>query len=155
DLATDLIKLDPGARGSFKVSSSAGLGLVAVAADAAAHGLKVAPDILTKSAGVLDRSTTEATMPPAKAGDSPWKLNAFGWWYTQSLGTGDAWRALAIGGKTSNRVKLAVLDGGFSSAGLPDLSPASTGADDVENKMVCTGGNPCPWHGTNVASVAA
>ena len=155
DLAADLIKLDPGARGSFKVSSSAGLGLVAVAADAAARGLKVAPDILTHSTGVLDRSTTEATMPPPKAGDSPWKLNAFGFWYTQSLGTGDAWRALAIGGKTSNRVKLAVLDGGFSSAGLPDLSPASTGADDVPNKMVCTGGSPCPWHGTNVASAAA
>jgi len=153
DLAADLIKLDPGARGSFKVSSSAGLGLVAVAADAAAHGLKVAPDILSQGAGVLDRSTRESTVVPNTPGG--WDSNAYKWWYTGSLGTGDAWRALAIDGVTSNRVKLAVLDGGFSSAGLPDLSPASSGADDVENKMVCTGGNPCPWHGTNVASAAA
>jgi hypothetical protein len=153
DLAADLIKLDPGARGSFKVSSLAGVGLVAVAADAAAHGLKVALDILSQGAGVLDRSTTESTVLPNAPGG--WDSDAYKWWYTGSLGTGDAWRALAIGGMTSNRVKLAVLDGGFSSAGVPDLSPASTGADDVPNAMKCTGGKDCPWHGTEVASTAA
>ena len=104
---------------------------------------------------MLDRSTADGTVPPAKPEDSPSTLNAFGWWYTTSLGTGDAWRALAIGGKTSNRVKLAVLDGGFSSAGLADLSPASTGFDDVPNRMKCTAGKDCPWHGTEVASAAA
>jgi serine protease len=155
DLAADLIAIDPRVRGRFQVSSRAGLGLIAVAADAAAHGLTVAPNLLTKGAGVLDRSTAEGTLPPNKPGDPPSRVNAFGPWYTASLGTGDAWRALAMGGKTSNRVKLAVLDGGFSSAGLPDLSPASTGADDVPNGMKCTGGNECPWHGTEVASAAA
>jgi serine protease len=155
DLAADLIDIDPRARGAFKVSSRAGLGLVAVAADAAAHGLKVAPNLLTEGAGVLDRSTREGTLPPSEPGKPPVTLNAFGSWYTTSLGTGDAWRALAIGGKTANRVKLAVLDGGFSSAGLADLSPASTGADDVRNRMRCTNGRECPWHGTEVASAAA
>ncbi len=155
DLATDLIRIDPRARGAFKVSSPAGLGLVAVAADAAAHGLKVAPNLLTEGAGVRERSTAEGAVPANKPADPPWTLNAFGPWYTTSLGTGDAWRALAIGGKTTNRAKLAVLDGGFSSAGLPDLSPASTGADDKPNKMKCTGGADCAWHGTEVASAAA
>ena len=155
DLAADLITIDPRARGAFKVSSRAGLGLIAVAADAAAHGLTIAPNLLTENAAVLDRSTAEGTVPAKTPGDPPRTLNAFGPWYTSSLGTGDAWRALAMGGKTTNRVKLAVLDGGFSSAGMPDLSPASTGADGVPNGMKCSGGSDCPWHGTEVASAAA
>jgi serine protease len=153
DLAADLIKIDPRARGAFKVSSSAGLGLLAVAADAAAHGLKVAPNAVTEDTGVLHRSTTEATLPPGTV--DRWNSDAYTWWYTGSLGTGEAWRALAIGGRTSNRVKLAVLDDGFATAGLADLSPASTGADDVKNPGKCTGGKDCPWHGTWVASTAA
>ena len=153
DLAADLIAIDPRARGAFKISSRAGLGLIALAADAAAHGLTVAPNLLTEGAGVLDRSTAEGTVS-TKDGP-PWTLNAFTRWYTGSLGTGDAWRALAMGGKTSNRVKIAVVDGGFSNAGMPDLSPASTGADEVRNRMRCTNGDECPWHGTNVASAAA
>jgi serine protease len=154
DLAADLIKIDPRARGAFKVSSRTGLGLLAVAGDAAAHGLKVAPNAVTEDAGVLDRSTTEATLPPGTVVDK-WDSDAYKWWYTGSLGTGEAWRALAIGGRTSNRVKLAVLDDGFSTAGLADLSPAATGADDVKNPGKCTGGKDCPWHGTWVASTAA
>ena len=150
DLAADLIEIDPRARGAFRVSSRAGLGLIAVAADAAAHGLKVAPNLLTQGTGVLDGFTAEGG-----AGTPLTTLDAYAPWYTNVLGTGEAWRALAIGGKTSNRVRLAVLDGGFSSVGMPDLSPASTGADDVENLMRCTNGNECPWHGTNVASAAA
>ena len=146
-LAADLIEIDPRARGAFKVSRRAGLGLLAIAADAASHGLKVAPNVLTQGAGVLDGFTAEGT-----AGTT---LDAYAPWYTSALGTGEAWRALAIGGRTSNRVKLAVLDGGFSSVGMPDLSPASTGADDVENRMTCTDGEKCLWHGTNVASAAA
>lgn len=149
-LAADLIDLDPRARGAFKVSRRAGLGLLAIAADAAAQGLEVAPNLLTQGTGVLDGFTREG-----KAGKPPTTLDAYTPWYTSALGTGEAWRALAIGGKTSNRVKLAVLDGGFSSVGMPDLSPASTGADDVENRMTCTGGQKCEWHGTNVASAAA
>ena len=152
-LAADLIKADPTAHGRFEVSSAAGLGLLAVAADAAAHGLKVGPDFLTNGAGVLDRSTAEASLPPKTV--EFWTGNAYDWWYTGSLGTGDAWRALSIAGKTSNRVKLAVLDDGFSTKGLPDLSPASTGADDVPNPVGCSGGHECLWHGTEVASTAA
>ncbi len=151
-LAADLIDIDPRARGDFKVSSAAGLGLLAVAADAAAHGLKVAPNLVSEGTGVLDRSTAEAS-PATPVGG--WNRDAYSWWYTGSLGTGDAWRALAIAGRTSNRVKLAVLDSGFSTAGLADLSPASTGADDVPNPGKCSGGSDCPWHGTQVASTAA
>jgi hypothetical protein len=153
DLAADLVEADPTAHGRFKVSSAAGLGLLAVAADAVAHGLKVAPDVLTRGAGVLDRSTAEAPVTPAMP--SSWTGDAYDWWYTGSLGTGDAWRALAMSGRTSNRVKLAVLDSGFSTKGLPDLSSASTGADDVPNPVSCSSGKPCPWHGTVVASAAA
>jgi serine protease len=153
DLAADLVAADPTAHGRFKVSSAAGLGLLAVAADAAAHGLKVAPDVLTTGAGVLDRSTAEA--PVDATTPSSWTGDAYDWWYTSTLGTGDAWRALAMAGRTSNRVKLAVLDNGFSTKGLPDLSPASTGADDVPSAVLCSGGGKCPWHGTEVASAAA
>ena len=77
-LAADLIRIDPRARGAFKVSSPAGLGLVAVAADAAAHGLKVAPNLLTEGAGVRERSTAEGAVPANKPADPPWTLNGFG-----------------------------------------------------------------------------
>jgi len=152
-LAADLVAADPTAHGRSKVSSAAGLRLLAVAADAAAHGLKVAPDVLTTAAGVLERSTAEA--PVDATTPSPWTGDAYDWWYTGALGTGDAWRALAMSGRTSNRVKLAVLDNGFSTKGQPDLSPASTGMDDVPSEVLCSGGGKCPWHGTEVASAAA
>ena len=86
DLTADLVKADPTAHGRFEVSSAAGLGLLAVAADAAAHGLKVGPNILTSSAGVLDRSTAEAPLAAPKTVPLPWTGNAYDWWYTGSLG---------------------------------------------------------------------
>ena len=52
-------------------------------------------------------------------------------------------------------MKLAVLDGGFSTMALADLSPASTGANDVKNPVLCSGDQTCEWHGSAVASAAA
>ena len=125
-LAADLVAADPTAHGRSKVSSAAGLRLLAVAADAAAHGLKVAPDVLTTAAGVLERSTAEA--PVDATTPSPWTGDAYDWWYTGALGTGDAWRALAMSGRTSNRVKLAVLDNGFSTKDGMNWGPVRLGA---------------------------
>jgi subtilisin family serine protease len=48
-----------------------------------------------------------------------------------------------------------ILDGGFSSSldDFPDLTVIFNA--DVENPASCTAGLNCPWHGTQVASVAA
>jgi serine protease len=149
-LSDDLRHADPLSRGNLKVSSGQALGLVAVAADASAHGLAVGPNFVTDAARVLDRSSAET-------GSDGKPANAYNIWYNQpapaGMGTGEAWRTLQIAGKTSNRVLVGVVDGGFDTKNN-DL-PSGTAADEVTNAMACSGGNPCPWHGTNVASTLA
>ncbi len=147
DLADDLRAVDPSVHGDGRVSSKAAMRLVSVVADAAAHSLDIAPNFLARADRVLDRSTSEGS-----------NFDAYTPWYNANVypgGAGEAWRALEIGGLTGNRVKLAVLDGGFSST-AGDFSSASSGAfNGVPNSMKCTGGATCNWHGTNVASAAA
>jgi serine protease len=151
-LSADVRRLDPFSRGRFRVSSGAGLRLLAAAADAATHGASVGANWLTRPSGLVDRSTVESPEGP-----DDWTSDAFSWWYNQRdyptvIGTGDAWRALNIAGKLGNRVKVAVIDYGF--AMTTDLSPGSTGADGVENPASCTAGSSCKWHGSEVASAA-
>ena len=151
-LARDLRELDPFSRGRARVSSRAGLRLIAAAADAAEHGAHVGANWIMEPTSLVDRSTTEAANGP-----DGWSSDAFDWWWNQrdyptDIGAGEAWRALDIAGKLGNRVKLAVVDTGFASSS--DLSPGSSGADGVENPTPCGTGNSCKWHGSEVASAA-
>jgi serine protease len=147
-LAADLEILEPAASGRFQVSSASGLRLLAVAADGAAHGLKVGANAITHDTSILSGSTAEA--PPIDG----WDPDAFSWWQTRQFGVGDAWRAMALSGKDANRVKLAVLDNGFAPDPI-DLRDGADGADGVRNPVKCSEGLACPWHGTGVVSAAA
>lgn len=74
----------------------------------------------------------------------------------QDIGVTDAWRALAMAGLTDpddadDRIRLAILDGGFLDLDLPPGSISPTFG--AENIAKC-GGSSCPWHGTAVAQVA-
>lgn len=156
-LAADLRAMDPRAHGSLMVSSPAALRLLAIAADAAAHGLKVAPNFVASGTSIATGSTLEGE----KSTGEFWTRDAFGLWYNRShydkgLGAGPAWTHMVKAGKQNTRVKVAVIDNGFS-ADISDLAPGATGGDGVGSpgKRCGNGTIECPWHGTNVASTMA
>ena len=146
---------EEGFHDAYRVSSQAGLDLLAAAAtEATEHGLVVEVNWVMQGADISTRSTLEAPMGPS--GYSP---DAFEWSYmkrpsVQNFGVAEAWRLLDAANRLENPVTLAIMDGGFVQN--PDLPPARivpAGAWGVPNSSSC-GGNPCPWHGTLVASAA-
>ncbi|MBJ7330210.1 MAG: S8 family serine peptidase [Solirubrobacteraceae bacterium] len=153
DLPDDLKKLDPLSRGTTQFSDTKGLKLFAVSADAVAHGLTAVPNALFSGDAVENRSTTEAT---SSAGG--WSSDGYAPWYnvaSGTIGTGEAWRTLKISGKDKNRVKVAIVDGGFfTSSAAGDLGTSPAGDWGTSNNLTCGPTNPCPFHGTNVASAA-
>lgn len=154
DLADDLRALSDVAWGQFDVSSQDGLGLMAVAAAEAAGGLPVDLNWVAEAATLDQRQISESA-----GGPSLWSPNPFDWAYmnrgsNQDMGVADAWRALQAAGKLDNKVKVAILDGGFSPN--PDF-PAGyemNGPTGVPNPASCTAGSSCPWHGTVVTAAA-
>jgi len=162
-LSEDLRALDPNSRGSHRVSSAGALGLLAASASEAASGMKLGVNWVSQGQAVfLDRVTTEAASGPSISG-TPYDPNPFTWpthsmGSTQDIGVAEAWRFLEVAGKLGNKVKLAILDMGFSPdadtpsgwtaiSNVPFKNPIGTA-----NLLNC--GGPCPWHGTNVMSAA-
>lgn len=162
-LNEDLRALDSTATGSHRVSSQAGLELIAATSSEAASGLQVGMNWVGGGADFRGKSSLEAPSG-GMLGGVPYNQNAFGWpshdvGSNQDIGVAEAWRALALAGKLGNRIKLAVLDMGFQPdadwrsgaqaiSNVPFVSPIGT-----ENLLSC-GGGPCPWHGTSVVSAA-
>jgi serine protease len=150
-----LQKIDRGARGAHRVSSTEALQtLAAAAAEAAvdpnAETWKVAANFLLEPSGIWEGKSTEH--PTGEAG---WSPNAYDAKYMKEYKVLQAWDALAAAGKLENRVKIMVLDGGF--VPNPDFpAQASIKPDNqwqVKNPETC-GGSPCPWHATNTVSAA-
>lgn len=158
-LPEDLQALDVRARGSHRVSSEAGLGVLAAAAAEVRDGHAVGVNWLLEGAShLVDRVAMEAPNGPIPVGETQYNPNAFSWWQLSDdddgwpgIGTAEAWRLLDIAHRTT-KVPIAVIDGGF--AMNTDFPAGATGADGVPNGLMCSG-NPCPWHGTFVAQVAA
>jgi hypothetical protein len=169
-LAEDLRTLDPNATGDHRVSSEAGLDLLAAGAREAANGLQLGINWLGSGAEFSDRSSVEAPSADKTVAGVAYDPNAFTWpshnatggSFTSVLeiGVAEAWRALEFAGRLDEEVGIAVLDMGFEPdedfpAGwqaipnVPLFNPIGT-----ENLVDCAGGNSCPWHGTNVASAA-
>jgi serine protease len=165
-LAADLEALNPGKSGKLIVSSNAGQGLVALACREAASGQPVSVNFVMESTGYRDKNMNEgmpAATPPASpqiAGES-FDRNPNNWSYfvrggAQNIGVGDAWRALDQVGRLSNKVLVAVIDGGF----LPNEDNPTDWTHHTnsiwamdpnrKNENECTGGAVCDWHGTNV-----
>lgn len=152
-LPADLRRIDPRSRGSVAVSSGDGLELLAAAADEAASGLKIGINWIAEPDQFLDRVATEGSSTATDWSTNPFNLGYMKYGDGLSIGVTDAWRDLEIAKRLGNRVRIGVIDGGFAPS--TDFSAASTGADGVTNNLQCGSGNPCPWHGTGVASVAA
>jgi hypothetical protein len=156
-VSADLRTLDPLARGNAAVSDRAGLDLIAVAADAATHGLTVAPNLLVRGSADAAPGPEAFHTSEEPTGGAPWNPDGFAPWYNAAGGvtdTGDAWRTLKVGGFMGNRVKLAVVDGGMTAVS-GDFSGNTGDWEAGQNPLPCSGGNGCPFHGTNVASAAA
>jgi serine protease len=163
-LADDLRALDPHATGDHRVSSQAGLDLIAAAGSEAAAGAEVGLNWVGSGAQFVDRTSNEAPSGVGSAG-AAYAPNAFVWSSHAlaggpEIGVGEAWRALELANKFSPKVKLAVLDMGFQpdsdfGAGWIAISNVPlTPPTGTENLLWCGGGNDCPWHGQNVVSAA-
>ena len=109
--------------------------------------------------GFVDRNTTDT---PIGIGAPSYASNAYNWPFLnagseQDIGVTEAWRALELGGKLSNKIKVAVLDIGFA----PDTEfPAGWEAFSSVSGEAATGNcldicSSSPWHGTNVSDTVA
>ncbi len=163
-LPDDLRALDPHATGDHRVSSQAGLDLIAAAGHEAAGGLALGLNFVGEGAQRFrERISNEAPTGGALAGIA-YDPNAFTWpshnlgaSSVQQIGVAEAWRALQLAG-VHDTVKVAVLDMGFSPDA--DWSSGYTAIGNVPltppigtaNLLGCGSGNPCPWHGTEVVS---
>ena len=182
-LTTDLREYNPRAYGPHRVSSKDGMALLAAASEASqSHELEIGVNWVASFGDVGQRTSIEGVVPAAL---SPMSRNAFTWPHLcnagsvpgggpcpQDTGVAEAWtlldrqgyfqkatvngRVTTTGVPASERIGVAILDGGFApSPGFdadvhPDLVQFSPG----RNPGFCTGGNSCPWHGTNVTSTA-
>ncbi|MFN0101772.1 MAG: S8/S53 family peptidase [Bryobacteraceae bacterium] len=157
--------------GESRISSEAGLRLLALASRAQGLGLPVSPNFVAESAGTMLLRTKEIpltglpvnyfdafTVAPYQAGES-------------KAAVIQAWQFVAAH-DIARRINVAIVDGGFwldtlghpskDGAGLSDLpdSPAQydfLGNDrvaDGDNPATCTDGATCRWHGNGSAGVA-
>ncbi len=161
-LVDNILKISPEVQGDLRVSSQEGLNLLALFAQEAANGLTIGINWLTQSDSFMDGISNESSSGPT---DQGYSSNAFDWQIfklgsSPNIGVTNAWQMLELTNKLNNKVKIAILDGGF--AGNQDF-PANWAAYSIfpgkspknsTNLMSC-GGNDCPWHGTAVAMAAA
>ena len=161
-LAEDVQKINPNVQGDLHFSSQAGFNLMAVAAHELASGLNVGLNFILESSSVATGHTNEAAKGNPPSPNSSYSIDTADWSYmkrggTQDIGVTEAWRALAATGKLSNKVKLAVLDGGFIPNKDIPSNPIMVGNWNQQNPANCIGlkgPHPCPWHGTGTVIAA-
>jgi len=155
---------------AHRVSSERALQLLTVAATEASNGLTVGVNWVASSADIPGGATRESITGPAgyNTDRAVYWGNAFDWFYLVDgglldIGVTQAWTLLARTGRLDERVRLAVLDGGYAPATNGDFPAGFTAVSVVpyadalgsRNPSSCTGGSVCPWHGTSVANAAA
>jgi serine protease len=165
-LAADIGRLSRSRGTATRVSSEAGLGLLAAAADHAARDRPVGVNWVGTGADYLSRSTREAADGSAgfNMDGRGYTPNAYRWKHlasgsTQDIGVTSAWTLLAQAGRLRPAsVRLAVLDRGFA----PETNGADFGPDPIAISNVpftdalgTSGSDDSPWHGTNVLNAAA
>jgi len=162
-----LRSVDPSSYGQHAVSSQDGLGLLAAAAAERANGLRVGINWVAKPTAYRDGSTVEHGTGPAltSGGSTPEAYNSSTalWSYLRAGGMQDinvieAWRMLDGMGRFQNKVRIGILDRGFSSntdvpttvdtQSFVPFSSAVNGVGDGD----C--GTPCPWHATGTVASA-
>ncbi len=159
DIASSAQAEGEGGNADLRFSSEESARLMALAMGKRKAGLAVGVNFVAPFQTIPD-STEEApnTMTPE---DDYW--DAYGWdgWSKDGelgIGVPEAWSLLYYAGKLGNKVKIAIVDGGFGpNEDFPTWTSAGVhGGSGInqENPNVCTGGASCPWHGTGVASTA-
>lgn len=143
--------------GEYAFGSSSGVGVMALAADAANGGLTVGVNWVSDTAAIPVDSDEAANGPIV--GGIVYDPDAYNWSYmargtTQDIGVPEAWTLLARGGKLGNRVDIAILDGGF----YPNADfPAGTTFLNVfpfDPRNVDGVDGSAPFHGTDVLQTA-
>ncbi len=166
-LIEDLDSLTPDSRADLRFSNDEGQKLLAVAARENTLGLTAILNLVPRSATVASGSTHETNLGFAMTAmdfssnvvTEEYDTDATKWSYmrrggTQDINVADAWRALAATGRIGNRVSLAVIDGGMlSNSDVPSGAIWLSNAGSP-NPGSCSGGTPCPWHGTGVTAAA-
>lgn len=165
-LAADLSALSPNTASQIRVSSDAGAGLIAAAARESVRGATIGLNIVMQGHGLRDRNVREAgtggmLTSRDRLRTENYTPDPFQWSYMrvggpQNFGVAEAWSVLDRAGKLNNKVKIAVVDGGFADS--TEYPPERTNytatinaLDPTEqNQNECTGGSSCPWHGLNV-----
>ena len=153
-LADDLRKVNAVSWGDFRVSNQDAAALLAVALGEAAGGMQLDLNWVVQGSTYDQRDVREAA-----SGPGGWNPNPYTWTYmnrgsAQDTGVGDAWRALAAADKLGNKVKVSILDGGFTPNADFPAGYTVYGSTGVVNPATCTGGSACPWHGTTVTAAA-
>jgi serine protease len=139
-------------------SSLRGANLMALAARTQlSSGLNVAVNWVSEPFAIPN-ATEEAPNDSGgyyDAYDFPWFAMDTG----MKTGVTEAWNLLHHSEELNNRVKVAVLDSGFSATDdFQNVSAATAwpgfGPLNRENHVNCSDGSACPWHGTDVAGAA-
>ena len=154
---TALMPSDVKSAGQFAYSSEDGVSVFAMAAAEAADGLTVAVNWLGE--------TGETTAIPDDSLEAPngpggYNSNAYNWAHfaqgtTQDIGVPEAWNLLEAAGRTSNRVDIAILDGGFSpNADFPSNITYVSVIPFVSDPRDVEGFGSSVWHGTHVLQTA-
>jgi len=138
----------------FAFSSEAARNLLAIACASETTGIAVGINLIAQDQGFFEKKTVEAvaTMHSRSTTCRPAACTT-----STSL---CAWKALFQAGKLSSKpILIGIVDGGFdfprSDFIEEDLDPAVTVGAGGPNGTLCSGGSPCPWHGTWVSEAAA
>ncbi|HEY7884414.1 MAG TPA: S8 family serine peptidase, partial [Cellvibrionaceae bacterium] len=152
-----LNELYPEASGLFQTSSDAAAKLLAIAyTEMHQEQISVFPNFVAFPQDISSGSTAETS----NSDDTDYSPNAFEWTYmnrgsAQDIGVGAAWQAMERGGRFSNKVSIMIMDGGFApNADFPTNRQMIGRGWSIPNASECSGGNPCPWHGTHVTTAA-
>lgn len=165
-----------GMRGKYLFSSEDGIALIGLAARAYARGLRVQPNFVCIGHEMLHYTQEQ----PLSGGGYDNAMFYFAFHGKEESGSSRssiyrAWQFMEAARYAAPQwYGLAIMDGGFwlNATGGPMQSPSGIGTDlppsivqydfhqddyiaDGGNPNNCTGGNPCPFHGNNTASVAA
>lgn len=158
-LEANLAELGEVGGGRYGISSESALRLLAASAQEAMRGMEIGINWVGRGSSLLDGSSSEAPagmMPGYDPDAFTWPSHSQG--SNQDIGVGEAWRMLAVAGKLENRIKVAVLDMGFSETndwGDPAAIMTNIPLPPMEQPSLGScGDNPCPWHGTKVVSAA-
>jgi len=152
-LEADVAALADQGGGELRVSSEAGLQLLAAAAAEQRDGLSLGINWIARPHGFVDRDLQEAPIGPGGYTPNPYDWSYLAAGGAQDIGVTEAWRALELAGATGELIDVAIIDVGFE---IDEDFPPGTQAHSANAWIDPTGtpyGGNYPWHGTATANV--